>query len=146
MPGSQNITHRWLSWSAYGQRSTALAPGAYDNSGEPSPCNSTSCRVVETSSPSGGFVGPGNPVTGSEGEATTQVNTLNVGGGSGHRARLKPSKTLHAKTVSPMIWGATAGRSLHPLVHNPSEVIDMTARINRRTTVSGLINEYHRTA
>jgi transposase InsO family protein len=38
------------------------------------------------------------------------------------------------------------GRSLHPPVHDPSETIDMTARINRRTTVSGLINEYHRAA
>jgi hypothetical protein len=26
------------------------------------------------------------------------------------------------------------GRSLHPPIHDPSEVIDMTARINRRTT------------
>jgi hypothetical protein len=26
------------------------------------------------------------------------------------------------------------------------EAIDMTARINRRTTISGLINEYHRAA
>ena len=33
------------------------------------------------------------------------------------------------------------GRSLHPPVHDPSEAIDMTARINRRTAVSGLINE-----
>jgi len=38
------------------------------------------------------------------------------------------------------------GRSLHPPVHNPGEATDMTARINRRTTVSGLINEYHRAA
>jgi putative transposase len=38
------------------------------------------------------------------------------------------------------------GRSLHPPVHNPGEAIDMTARINRRTAVSGLINEYHRAA
>jgi putative transposase len=37
-------------------------------------------------------------------------------------------------------------RSLHPPVHNPGEAIDMTAPINRRTTVSGLINEYHRAA
>jgi transposase InsO family protein len=36
--------------------------------------------------------------------------------------------------------------SLHPPVHDPSEAIDMTARINRRTAVSGLINEYHRAA
>jgi hypothetical protein len=33
------------------------------------------------------------------------------------------------------------GRSLRPPVHNPSKAIDITARINRRTTVSGLINE-----
>jgi hypothetical protein len=38
------------------------------------------------------------------------------------------------------------GRSLHPPVHDPSEAIDMTARINRQTAVSGLINEYHRAA
>jgi putative transposase len=38
------------------------------------------------------------------------------------------------------------GRSLHPPEHNPSKAIDMTARINRRTTVSRLINEYHRAA
>ena len=38
------------------------------------------------------------------------------------------------------------GRSLHPPVHDPSEAIDMTARINRRTAVSGLINKYHRAA
>jgi hypothetical protein len=31
-------------------------------------------------------------------------------------------------------------------MHDPSEVIDMTTRINRRTTLSGLINEYHRVA
>ena len=37
-------------------------------------------------------------------------------------------------------------RSLHPPVHDPGEAINMTARINRRTTVSGLINEYHRAA
>jgi putative transposase len=37
-------------------------------------------------------------------------------------------------------------RSLHPPVRNPGEATDMTARINRRTTVSGLINEYHRAA
>ena len=38
------------------------------------------------------------------------------------------------------------GRSLHPPVHDPSEAIDMTARIDRQTAVSGLINEYHRAA
>ena len=38
------------------------------------------------------------------------------------------------------------GRSLHPPIHDPGEAIDMTARINRRTAVSGLINEYHRAA
>jgi putative transposase len=38
------------------------------------------------------------------------------------------------------------GRSLHPSAHDPGEVIDMTARINRQTAVSGLINEYHRAA
>jgi putative transposase len=38
------------------------------------------------------------------------------------------------------------GRSLHPPIHDPGEAINMTARINRRTTVSGLINEYHRAA
>jgi hypothetical protein len=37
-------------------------------------------------------------------------------------------------------------RSLHPPVHDPGEAIDMTAPINRRTTVSGLINEYRRAA
>jgi putative transposase len=36
------------------------------------------------------------------------------------------------------------GRSLHPPLHDPSEVIDMTNRINRRSTVSGLINAYRR--
>ena len=38
------------------------------------------------------------------------------------------------------------GRSLHPPLHDPSEVIDMTNRINHRSTVSGLINEYRRVA
>jgi putative transposase len=38
------------------------------------------------------------------------------------------------------------GRSLYPPVHDPSEAIDMTARINRQSAVSGLINEYHRAA
>ncbi len=38
------------------------------------------------------------------------------------------------------------GRSLHPPTHDPGKAINMTARINRRTTVSGLINEYHRAA
>jgi hypothetical protein len=38
------------------------------------------------------------------------------------------------------------GRSLHPPMHNPSEVIDMTARIRHRRTVTGLISEYRRAA
>jgi putative transposase len=38
------------------------------------------------------------------------------------------------------------GRSFHPPVHDPSEAIDMTARINPQTAVSGLINEYHKAA
>ena len=36
------------------------------------------------------------------------------------------------------------GRSLRPPVHDPGEASDMAAPINRRTTVSGLINEYRR--
>ena len=36
------------------------------------------------------------------------------------------------------------GRSLHPPMHDPSEAIDMAARIRRRKTLTGLINEYHR--
>ena len=36
------------------------------------------------------------------------------------------------------------GRSLHPPVHDPGEAIDMTVSINRRITVSELINEYRR--
>jgi putative transposase len=36
------------------------------------------------------------------------------------------------------------GRSLRPPLHDPNEVIDMTARIHRRRTVSGLISEYRR--
>jgi len=31
-------------------------------------------------------------------------------------------------------------------MHDPGEAIDMTARINCQTAVSGLINEYHRAA
>jgi hypothetical protein len=38
------------------------------------------------------------------------------------------------------------GHSLHPPLHNPSEVIDMTTRIRRRKTVTGLISEYRRAA
>jgi putative transposase len=38
------------------------------------------------------------------------------------------------------------GRSLRPPLHDPSEMIDMTARIHRRRTVTGLISEYHRAA
>jgi transposase InsO family protein len=38
------------------------------------------------------------------------------------------------------------GRSLRPPLHDPSKVIDMAARIRRRTAVTGLINEYHRAA
>ncbi|MFC7588284.1 integrase core domain-containing protein [Nonomuraea antimicrobica] len=38
------------------------------------------------------------------------------------------------------------GRSLRPPSHDPSKVIDMTSRIHRRRTVTGLINEYHRAA
>ena len=38
------------------------------------------------------------------------------------------------------------GRSLRPPLHEPGEVIDMTARIRSRMTVSGLINEYDRVA
>jgi transposase InsO family protein len=35
------------------------------------------------------------------------------------------------------------GQSLHPPMYDAGGAIDMTARINRRTIVSGLINEYH---
>jgi hypothetical protein len=38
------------------------------------------------------------------------------------------------------------GRSLRPPLHDPSEVIDMTARIHCRRTVAGLISEYRRAA
>jgi hypothetical protein len=38
------------------------------------------------------------------------------------------------------------GRSLRPPLHDPSKMIDMAARIRRRTAVTGLINEYHRAA
>jgi hypothetical protein len=38
------------------------------------------------------------------------------------------------------------GRSLRPPLYEPGEVIDMTARIRRRETVSGLISEYARVA
>jgi len=38
------------------------------------------------------------------------------------------------------------GRSVRPPLHDPREVIDMTARIHRRKTVIGLINEYRRAA
>ena len=38
------------------------------------------------------------------------------------------------------------GRSLRPPLHDPSEAVDMTARIHRRSTVAGLISEYHRAA
>ncbi|WP_345577245.1 integrase core domain-containing protein [Nonomuraea rosea] len=38
------------------------------------------------------------------------------------------------------------GRWLRPPMHDPSEMIDMTARIHRRRTVTGLISEYHRVA
>jgi putative transposase len=38
------------------------------------------------------------------------------------------------------------GRSLRPPLYDPSKVIDMTGRIHRRKTVTGLINEYRRTA
>jgi len=38
------------------------------------------------------------------------------------------------------------GRSLRPPLHNPGDVINMTARINRRKTVTGLISEYRRAA
>ncbi|MFL6054518.1 MAG: integrase core domain-containing protein [Actinoallomurus sp.] len=38
------------------------------------------------------------------------------------------------------------GRSLRPPLDDPNEVIDMTARIHRRRTVTGLISEYRRAA
>jgi putative transposase len=38
------------------------------------------------------------------------------------------------------------GRSLRPPTHDPSEAIDMTARIHHRITVTGLMNEYRRAA
>src|SRR4051794_3882384 len=38
------------------------------------------------------------------------------------------------------------GRSLRTPLHDPSKVIDMTARIHRRRTVTGLISEYRRPA
>jgi hypothetical protein len=37
-------------------------------------------------------------------------------------------------------------RSFRPPLYDPSEVIDMTARIHRRKTVTGLISEYRRAA
>lgn len=37
-------------------------------------------------------------------------------------------------------------RSLRPPMHDPSEVIDVAARIHRRKTVTGLISEYRRAA
>jgi hypothetical protein len=36
--------------------------------------------------------------------------------------------------------------SLRPPMHDPAEVVDLTARIQRRPAVSGLINEYRRAA
>jgi putative transposase len=36
--------------------------------------------------------------------------------------------------------------SLQPPMHDPAEVVDLTARIQRRPTVSGLINEYGQAA
>jgi transposase InsO family protein len=38
------------------------------------------------------------------------------------------------------------GRALRPPLHVPGRVVDMAARIERRTVVSGLVNEYHRAA
>ncbi|MEV3985333.1 integrase core domain-containing protein [Nonomuraea sp. NPDC049758] len=38
------------------------------------------------------------------------------------------------------------GRSLLPPLHDPGQMIDMTSRIQRRRTVTGLINEYRRAA
>jgi transposase InsO family protein len=38
------------------------------------------------------------------------------------------------------------GCSLRQPTHDPSEVIDMTARIHHRRTVTGLISEYRRAA
>ncbi|MBF8193812.1 transposase [Nonomuraea sp. K274] len=38
------------------------------------------------------------------------------------------------------------GGSLHPPMHDPGKVIDMTARIRHRRTVTGLISEYYRAA
>lgn len=38
------------------------------------------------------------------------------------------------------------GRSLRPPLHDPSEVIDVAARIRRRRIVTGLISEYSRAA
>ncbi|HEY7488067.1 MAG TPA: integrase core domain-containing protein [Streptosporangiaceae bacterium] len=38
------------------------------------------------------------------------------------------------------------GRSLRPPLHDPGEVIDMTAKIHRRKTVTRLTNEYRRAA
>jgi putative transposase len=38
------------------------------------------------------------------------------------------------------------GRSLHPPMHNPGEVIDLTGGIRHRRTVTGLISEYRRAA
>jgi hypothetical protein len=35
---------------------------------------------------------------------------------------------------------------LRPPIHDPGEVIDMTARIHHRETVTGLISEYYRAA
>ena len=37
-------------------------------------------------------------------------------------------------------------RSQRPPLHEPGQVIDLTARIERRSTVAGLIHEYHRAA
>ena len=71
-----------------------------------------------------------------------------------HQAQEPPSESLPAELE--IQQGASRrsfndhrphqGRSLHPPTHDPGEVIDMTARIRHRRTVTGLISEYRRAA
>jgi hypothetical protein len=59
---------------------------------------------------------------------------------SGTCERSWPSRNTISTIIDPH-----QGRSLRPPLHDAGEVIDMTARIHRRKTVTGL-SEYRRAA
>jgi hypothetical protein len=61
--------------------------------------------------------------------------------GEGHLRRVLAEYQQHYNAHRPH-----RARNRRPPLHDPDQLIDLTAVIKRRTTVSGLIHEYRRAA